>query len=248
PLVVQGETDNTESYGANKVLIRHDLAAKDAGSNAASAALSVTKNENVTNNYGTGTDTQALALTSKGSQQGYYGCAFSSFQDTVRVFRGIQFFGRCYIEGAVDFIFTRDAMAWFELLTIGIKASQSKETITASGRNSENSPGYLLFNRANIISIGAAARTAYLGRPWAKYARVVFQNSYMSDVINTDGWLAWNPPDDLRTENVTFQEYNNTGPGSLGPRKYGKFINASYHLSDILGSNYTLWVDARFLN
>lgn len=45
PLTVQGETEDMTSYSSNTVTIQHALAAKDAGSNAASATLNVKKNE-----------------------------------------------------------------------------------------------------------------------------------------------------------------------------------------------------------
>lgn len=254
PLIVQGETDDPRTYIHNKVTVQIALSAKDAGNDSASATMNVLKhdfamyNVNLINNYGNGTDTQALALSAKGSRQGYYGCSFSSFQDTLRAYKGTQLYSRCYIEGAVDFIFGRDSMAWFEQTTIGVKASNSKETVTASGRNYAESLGFFLFNQAKIISVGAKAGSAYMGRPWGKYARVVFQNSYMSDVINPAGWVGWNVPLDPRTDFIEFQEFNNSGPGSIGKRELGEYLFQPYLYSDILQSNYTEWVDFNYLN
>ncbi|EGG11032.1 family 8 carbohydrate esterase, partial [Melampsora larici-populina 98AG31] len=247
PLIVQGETDDPTTYIGNKVTIQIALSAKDAGNDSASATVNVLKHENLVNNYGNGTDTQALALSAKGSRQGFYGCSFSSFQDTLRAYKGTQLYSRCYIEGAVDFIFGRDSMTWFEQTTIGIKASNSKETITASGRNYEESLGFFLFNQAKIISVGAKAKSAYLGRPWGIFARVGFQNSFMSDVINPVGWIGWNVPLDLRIDFIEFEEFNNTGPGSLGKRELSKSLLKPYVLSDILQLNYTEWVDFNYL-
>ncbi|KAH9825079.1 pectin lyase fold/virulence factor [Melampsora americana] len=254
PLIVQGETNDSTTYIHNKVTIQNALSAKEAGNDSASATVNVSKHDfamyniNLVNNYGEGTDTQALALTAKGSRQGFYACSFSSFQDTLRTYRGTQLYSRCYIEGAVDFIFGRDSMAWFEQTTIGIKLSKSKETITASGRNYAESLGFFLFNRANIISVGAQPATAFLGRPWGVFARVGFQNSYMSDVINPAGWVGWNVPEDPRTDFISFQEFNNTGPGAIGKRELTEFIFKPYIYSDILQLNYTEWVDFNYLD
>ena len=46
--------------------------------------------------------------------------------------------------------------------------------ITASGRSSNDSNWYVIDS-----SIVQGTGTAYLGRPWRDYARVVFQNTYL---------------------------------------------------------------------
>lgn len=56
----------------------------------------------------------------------------------------------------------------------------------------------------------------------------------MSDVINTAGWIGWNPPEDLRTAFSSFQEFNNTGPGALGPRNFTLPQYEALVYSDIL--------------
>lgn len=38
-------------------------------------------------------------------EQGYYGCSFYGFQDTIFTDSGTQYFAESYVEGAVDFVF-----------------------------------------------------------------------------------------------------------------------------------------------
>jgi pectinesterase len=42
---------------------------------------------------------QAVALTANGERQGYYGCSFKSYQDTLYAKAGYQYYSNCYIEG-----------------------------------------------------------------------------------------------------------------------------------------------------
>ncbi|WAQ83363.1 hypothetical protein PtA15_3A733 [Puccinia triticina] len=185
PLIIRAKKPNEN--GQNYVSIVFALGAKEAKSNEASATLNVLKDDfglyfiNVINEYGTGTDTQALALNAKGDRQGYYNCTFRSFQDTVRAYRGIQLYSACVIIGAVDFIFGRDVNAWFEQLTIPILKG-SKEPITASGRHVDDISGFFVLNRANVFSAGALPGTAYLGRPWRAGAKAFNFKSTVTSV------------------------------------------------------------------
>jgi len=67
-------------------------------------------NLNVSNTAGTGG--QAVALSARGDYGGFYTSALLSWQDTLYSHTGSQFFGGCYIEGAVDFIFGITGQAW----------------------------------------------------------------------------------------------------------------------------------------
>ncbi|WAR54210.1 hypothetical protein PtB15_3B723 [Puccinia triticina] len=248
PLIIRAKKPNEN--GQNYVSIVFALGAKEAKSNEASATLNVLKDDfglyfiNIINEYGTGTDTQALALNAKGDRQGYYNCTFRSFQDTVRAYRGIQLYSACVIIGAVDFIFGRDVNAWFEQLTIPILKG-SKEPITASGRHVDDISGFFVLNRANVFSAGALPGTAYLGRPWRAGAKVAFQHCNLSDVINPDGWMAWSPSDP-RTEGVQFQEYGNFGPGAQGKRLYDTPLRSPHLPENILGPDYLDWIDYNY--
>ena len=86
----------------------------------------------------------------------------------------------------------------------------------------------------------------YLGRPWEPYARVVFQETSMTDVINSAGWVEWSSS--VSTANVVFEEYDNTGAGASGTRSIGKKISSPLSVSTILGSDYSSWVDTAYIS
>ena len=86
-----------------------------------------------------------------------------------------------------------------------------------------------------------------IGRPEASFARVVFQNTYMSDVINTAGWSQWSPGRP-NTADVLFGEYGNDGPGSQGTRAgFATALKSSVAIADLLDDGYGSWVDSEYL-
>jgi pectinesterase len=209
---------------------------------------SCTDNVNVKNTYGQGS--QALALSANAAQQGYYGCGFYGFQDTVLAETGVQLYAKSYIEGATDFIFGQTAQAWFEQIHIGVLAA-SQGYITASGRTS-NDAGYYVINKSTIAAAAGnsvAAGAYFLGRPWGAYARVVFQSTSMTNVVNAAGWHVWGTSD-ARTSNVVFEEYANTGDGASGTRaSFSKKISTPVAITTVLGSAYASahYVDTSYL-
>ena len=136
--------------------------------------------------------------------QGYYGCGFYGYQDTVLAETGAQLYARCYIEGATDFIFGQRAAAWFDGCDIRV-VEASLGFITASGRSSNDTSYYVINNSTVAAADGADVPSGayYLGRPWREYARVVFQETSMSDVINPAGWSVWSTTNP-QTDHVTF--------------------------------------------
>lgn len=183
-------------------------------------------------------------------QQGYYGCSLTGYQDTLLANEGTQIYAKTYIEGATDFIFGQRAQAWFEQCTIGVVAA-SKGWVTASGRSSDDAGWYVI----NKSRVGAAPGNSvkdgayYLGRPWRNYARVVFQQTEMSKVINGAGWSVWNEGDE-RTDKVYFAESGNTGAGASGSRApFSKKIASPVKIETVLGAGYASakYVDAKYL-
>lgn len=51
-----------------------------------------------------------------------------------------------------------------------------------------------------------------MGRPWRKYARTVFINTYTGDHIVPEGWDNWG--EESNEETVFYAEFNNIGPGA----------------------------------
>jgi len=208
-------------------------------------------NVNIKNTFGNWSNhQQALAVSASGSYQGYYGVGFYGYQDTLLAETGVQFYGRCYIEGAVDFIFGQHGRAFFQNNTI---ASIGPGCITADGPG-DATDGIFVINDSRIIlgssAVSVTSGNVYLGRPWTDYARVVYSNSHLSSHINPAGWSEWQPATP-NTAHVLFGEFANTGPGvSAGNRSsFATELtsNVGYSIADILGSDYATWVDTAYM-
>jgi pectinesterase len=253
-LTIYGYTEDTTSYTSNVVTITYDLSATTAGSDEASGTVinqsANTKfyNINIKNTYGIGS--QAIALAAYNTQQGYYGVGLYGYQDTLLAETGNQVYGHCYIEGAIDFIFGQHAVAWIDSSDIRISGPASGATITANGRSSSSDPSYYVINKSSVdISQGSVAEsgTAYLGRPWSEYARVDFQYTVLGAIIDSSGWEQWSSSEP-NTEDVTFQEYGNTGTGATGTRaSFSTKLSAPLTIGSILGSSYASWVDTTYI-
>lgn len=59
--------------------------------------------------------------------------------------------------------------------------------ITSQSRSSPYEKSGFVFKGGMIIG----QSLAYLGRPWGPYARVLFYNTTMSDIVVPSGWDAW---------------------------------------------------------
>ncbi|GMF24298.1 unnamed protein product [Phytophthora lilii] len=254
-LVIQGSTCDAMSYEDNEVTITHAKAQKDLSAEVTSGRNDLTStmrfkssnvkvyNLNIANTAGN--VGQAVAATVDGSYYGFYGCNFTGYQDTLYANKGVQLYAQSYISGAVDFIFGSKAAAWFEGCDI---ESIGKGCITANGRSSETNPSYYVFNDARVFGSGGKG-SAYLGRPWRPFSRVVWQNSELSNVINPLGWSAWD--DTSSTDDVYYREFNNRGPGAAtdGRVEFSEELRKAVAITDILGEEYETewWVDTDYL-
>ncbi|KAM5354783.1 hypothetical protein ACJ41O_001429 [Fusarium nematophilum] len=242
-LTIYGYTTDTSGYAQNKVTITGKKSQADGLNNDETAPLRVKAanfklyNVNVANTYGKGS--QAVAVSAY-ADSGYYGCAFTGYQDTLLSNVGYQLYSRCLIQGATDFIFGQQASSWFEQCDIRV-VSASTGYITANGRDSSSGVSYYVFNNCNIAAASGNSVSNgayYLGRPWREYARVVFQRTSMTSVINSAGWRIWNTGDE-RTGNVLFGEYSNSGSGASGTRaSFAKKLSSAVDIKTILTSSY----------
>ncbi|RMZ28394.1 hypothetical protein D0859_07518 [Hortaea werneckii] len=257
PLTVYGYSEDASSYVNNEVVITCSDALANEDNDYATATLRVRTsafkmyNVDVKNTYGQAdTDGQALAISAEAGNQGYYGCGFYGYQDTVLAETGAQLYARCYIEGATDFIFGQRAAAWFDGCDIRVLEA-SLGFITASGRSSNDTSYYVINNSTVAAADGADVPSGayYLGRPWREYARVVFQGTSLSEVINPAGWSVWSSTDP-QTDHVTFAEYKNSGAGSEGTRaSFASTLNEPVQITEVLGSDYEdmAYVDPAYL-
>ncbi|KAK0442721.1 carbohydrate esterase family 8 protein [Desarmillaria tabescens] len=254
---IMGQTSDTSSYESNTVTITYSLSLADADDDDSTGTLRVHKddfalyNVNVKNTFGkASTNGQALALSAYGTNHGYYGVGFYGYQDTVLAETGNQFYGYCYIEGAVDYIFGQYARAYFHYNRI---ASVGAGAITANGRSSSDGVSLYVINKATITTSSSATSSiegkVYLGRPWGEYARVVYTSCSLGNLINSAGWEEWSSSEP-NTDHVTFAEYGSTGSGASGTRaSFATTLTSTsgYTISDVLGSDYADWVDSDYL-
>ncbi|KAF2712203.1 carbohydrate esterase family 8 protein [Pleomassaria siparia CBS 279.74] len=253
-LTIYGYTADTSSYTGNKAIITQALSQDDVASNDLTATLRAwttnlkVYNVNLVNTRGKGS--QALAVSAAADKQGYYGVQFLGYQDTILANTGAQVYAKCLIQGATDFIFGQTATAWFDGVDIRVLAT-TVGYITANGRDSSSNPSYYVINKSTITAASGNTVTAgvyYLGRPWRNYARVVFQSTSMTNVINAAGWSVWSSTD-TRTDQTYFGEYANTGAGASGTRaSFGRKLSSAVAISTVLGSSYTSWVDTSYLS
>jgi pectin methylesterase-like acyl-CoA thioesterase len=122
-----------------------------------------------------------------------------------------QYFADCYIEGNVDFIFG-DGKAVFERCEIH-STEHDGGYITAQGKHYAGEDSGFVFNHCKLT--GAPGVTGvWLGRPWRRYASVVFLDTEMGAHVSPGGWREWHPGETNYMETVYYAEFGSSGPGA----------------------------------
>ena len=117
-----------------------------------------------------------------------------------------------------------------------------------------------MINKSKVDSAGAFRRGGngngevadgayYLGRPWRNFARVVFQRTELSRVVNSAGWAIWNIGDE-RTDQVVYGEFKNKGPGAKGERAaFARELEGEVEVETVLGVGWEGdgYVDRKYL-
>lgn len=182
---------------------------------------------------------QAVAVLVTGDRAVFENCRFLGFQDTLYL-KGQQddpnktkdvrhYFKNCYIEGTTDFIFGA-ATAVFEKCEI--YAKESATYLTAASTPEGKKYGFVFIDCK--IRGSAKSNSVYLGRPWRPFAKTVFINTEISDVIKPEGWHNWNKPD---AEKTTFYgEYKSKGSGANSKER----VSWSHQLSKKEAKEYTV--------
>lgn len=102
-LTLYGETTDTSGFASNTVTITQGKSQDDVANNDLTATLRAwtpnlkVYNINLVNTRGQGS--QALAVSANADKQGYYGCQFKGYQDTILAQQGNQVYAKSYIEG-----------------------------------------------------------------------------------------------------------------------------------------------------
>ncbi|OAD79581.1 carbohydrate esterase family 8 protein [Phycomyces blakesleeanus NRRL 1555(-)] len=197
-----------------------------------------------------------LALNVQAKKASFYNVKFYGFQDTVYIgLNTTSYFKNCYIEGSVDYVYGE-----------GTATNRPSSFITAQKRATASSEGGFYFNKCHIIptlpsgplvttynstisftSSSQFSQSTYLGRPWSKYARVIYMYSNFGINVKSAGWSQWSDASP-NTSDVLFGEYKNSGPGLWNATARASFATLLtdseaelYSLTNIFKS--TSWID-----
>ncbi|KAJ3967212.1 pectinesterase [Lentinula raphanica] len=273
PLTIYGYTTDTTTYLSNTAIISFNSPANTAGSDDASGTLRIHKdnfsmyNVDVKNTFGPGV--QAIALSQYGSQAGFYACGFYGYQDTLYANEGTQVYLKGYIEGGIDFIFGREGSAYFGGNTIGVLDEGG--SITASGRETDDSGSYVFHQNTIVSGSGApstVAGTYFFGRPWSNFAKyvpllqslyvssfkpyyLIFESTTLLITPNPALWSLWDGEADS-ISNVLNADYNTTGPGAANLDRASWAVELTsaeageYDIASAVGSDWEDWVDTSY--
>ncbi|XP_021851034.1 putative pectinesterase 11 [Spinacia oleracea] len=163
----------------------------------------------IQNTYGAGAKAVALRVSSERAE--FYACRITSYQDTLLDEGGSHFYSNCYIQGGTDFI-CGNAASLFQKCHIH-SISDGNGAITAQRRMKPEEDTGFYFTDCRVTGI----KSCTLGRPWGPYSRVVFVNSYMSNVVNPYGWDDWGKPS--THSSVYYGEHKCYGPGATRSKR-----------------------------
>lgn len=118
----------------------------------------------------------------------------------------------------------------------------SNEVVTKS----ECQTRYVINNSRVISKPGVSVKpeSVLLGRAWRDHARVVFQNTELSDIIDPVGWSPWGATD---PSNIYYAEFNNSGLGSdtFGRVEWSYQLNTPVIMDEIM-PGWQNWVDIEY--
>ncbi|GLJ10948.1 hypothetical protein SUGI_0138550 [Cryptomeria japonica] len=161
---------------------------------------------------------QAAALLVRSDRSVFYRCSIIGYQDTLYAHSQRQFYRECDIYGTIDFIFGNAAAVFQACNLIARKPLKGQSNvITAQGRGDPNeNTGFSMHNctvlaAADLVPAEKSVPT-HLGRPWQKYARTVYMQCFMDNLVQPSGWLEWDGNFALKT--LYYGEYMNSGPGA----------------------------------
>ncbi|KAJ5937084.1 Pectinesterase catalytic, partial [Penicillium verhagenii] len=177
-----------------------------------------------------------------------YGCSFIGYEQTLFANKGTQVLSNSYIEGSIDYIWG-SSIAYLHQSFIATNTPGN--SIAAQDRSSAKGTGGFVFDASVITyttSYGTTFGKTFLGRPAGKYSTVVYMNSFLDKLISPVGWSS----EGESTDDVTFAEYNNSGPGKWGDEraefasKLTEGAAKAYSLTNFVGD--TSWIDMTAYN
>jgi pectin methylesterase-like acyl-CoA thioesterase len=196
-------------------VITSDQNAVDAGGTARSATATIGASDfvarNITFQNGAPQQTaaQAVAVYATGDRQQFSNCRFISFQDTIYLGKGSQYFRDCYIEGNDDYVIG-GATAVFQSCTL--YSSSGGVAVTAPNTDVATPYGFVFLGGALTAAASVASGSVALGRPWGAYGSTILVGTNLGAHILPAGWVPM-PPNDLSL--ARFAEYRSSGPGAV---------------------------------
>lgn len=154
---------------------------------------------------------QAPAVFVNGLDHGFYGVKMTGHHSTLCANKGPQVYAKSYINGAVDFITGLHARSWFQ--TCDLESFGDSGAITAVGHGNDPNPSVFIFS--NVCSATPMRCTPQRQLPRSSglpHARVVFQDSELSAVVNPKGWDRTHKDDEEAYEDVS--SFNNRKLGA----------------------------------
>jgi len=249
PIIFEGESLTETIIINNDFASKKNAEGKEFGTTGSSTIFIFSNDfsaKNITFQNDAGKVGQAVAVLITSDRVIFENCRFIGFQDTLYL-KGQQddpsktkevrsYFKNCYIEGTTDFIFGA-ATAVFQ--NCEIFAKESATYLTAASTPEGKKYGFVFIDCK--ITGDANPQSVYLGRPWRPFAKTVFINTEISDVINPEGWHNWNKPD---AEKTTFYgEFNSKGMGANSEKRVAwshqlsKKEAKEYSIKNILSGN-----------
>ncbi|GAB2302787.1 hypothetical protein Dimus_036781 [Dionaea muscipula] len=132
--------------------------------------------------------------------------------------RRFHFFRDCVISGTVDFIFGNGAtLIQSCVIIVRLPEPNQFNAVTARGRLGRSEPTAIVIQGCKIVPERRLVPQrfiikTFLGRPWKPYARTVFMESLLGDLIQPQGYEPWGG--NLHTDTAFYGEYANRGPGA----------------------------------
>ncbi|KAK9049652.1 hypothetical protein SSX86_031379 [Deinandra increscens subsp. villosa] len=155
---------------------------------------------------------QAVAFRISGDKAYFSGCGFYGAQDTLCDDTGRHYFKECYIEGSIDFIFGNGRSMYkdCELHSIAKRFG----SIAAHDRRTPYDKSGFAFVGCRVTGTGPL----YVGRAMGQYSRIVYSNTYFSDIVAHGGWdVDWDHSSN-KSKTVFFGTYRCWGPGAAAIR------------------------------
>ncbi|MET0463244.1 MAG: pectinesterase family protein [Chitinophagaceae bacterium] len=173
---------------------------------------------------------QAVAVFVSGDKVQFYDCRFLGFQDTLYTYgkESRQYYNHCYIEGTVDFIFGSSTAVFDTCILYG----KNSGYFTAASTPENRKYGYV-FRHCELTGSGVAG-SFLLGRPWRPYAKTVFIDCRIDQIVEGKGWSNWGNTANEQT--AFYAEAGNSGEGS----STGKRVAWAKQLPDSIKMKYTL--------